>query len=254
MTTRTALTRQWRPRSASACGHSFLPEWLHSDAVVVDLGAQRGRFALQMIDRFKIRCYAVEASPYLVREIPFHERLSVFNFAVGAVDGNVPFYVSEKAYSSSLFPRTDRRMLETLNVPGKRLETFLRENRLDVIDLLKVDIEGAEVLLFDSVSDETFKRIGQIAVEFHEPQGLVSAADMKRVRRRLGRLGFRMIQFSLNSWDCLFVNQARCPMTVFRWMFFHYVVRAVRALRVARKRIRKRKAARAAVRAGEPRA
>ena len=254
MTAGTAPTRQWRPRAASVCGHSFLPEWIHPGAVVVDLGAQRGQFALQMIDRFKVRCYAVEASPCLVREIPSHERLRVFNFAVGAVDGEVPFYVSEKARSSSLFLRTDRRMLETLNVPGKRLETFLRENRLDAIDLLKVDIEGAEMLVFDSMSDETFERIGQIAVEFHEPQGLVSAAEIRRVRRRLGRLGFRMIQFSWNSLDCLFVNQARCPINVIRWMCCHYVVRAVRGLRDSRARIRGRKAARAAVRAGGPRA
>ncbi len=42
-----------------------------------------------------------------------------------------------------------------------------RRAGVDRIDLLKIDIEGAEIGMFDDCTDEELSSIGQITVEFH---------------------------------------------------------------------------------------
>jgi FkbM family methyltransferase len=227
---------RWRlPETRSIAGHTFFPKWLRPGGIVIDAGAGLGQFTHRMLDEFDVECQAIEANCHLCRNMVPHPRLHVFNLALCGTDAPIPFHLAENYESSSLFRRTNRRLLRTVTVRGVRLDTFVRARQLETIDLLKVDIEGAEIMMFESTSDETLRRIKQVSVEFHEPQRLVSRRDRRRLERRLARLGFRRIRFSLNSWDVLFVNRVQCPLTTAQRLYFHYVVRARVGLRRARK-------------------
>ena len=70
------------------------------------------------------------------------------------------------------------------------LEAFCAEHSIDRIDLVKMDIEGAELDVFDTISSLLLQRIVQMTVDFHD---FLQPADIPRIEaviRRLRREGF----------------------------------------------------------------
>jgi len=62
---------------------------------------------------------------------------------------------------------------------------------LSRIDLLKLDVEGAEYALLDTVAPDTLMRIGQLVVEFHDHcVRRFTPRDTRGIIRRLERAGF----------------------------------------------------------------
>jgi hypothetical protein len=128
-----------------------------------------------------------------------------------------------------------------IEVRGCRFETLMAQNQVDHIDLLKVDIEGAEVDLFATTCDQTLKRIQQITIEFHDFCGLISVKDVLAIRRRLERLGFYGIPFARTNGDWLFVQPHLCGIGSIRLRFAKYIVGNAMGLgRIMRRRLRRR--------------
>ena len=50
--------------------HTILPDIVSPGSIVVDCGANVGRFSLEMIRRFGCLCYAIEAAPDTFSKIP----------------------------------------------------------------------------------------------------------------------------------------------------------------------------------------
>jgi FkbM family methyltransferase len=73
--------------------------------------------------------------------------------------------------------------------PCRTLEDILDEQKIDQVDFLKVDCEGGEYVLFDSISDATLARISRIAMEFHE---LHPSHDHRRIVKRLEAAGYQV--------------------------------------------------------------
>ncbi len=71
--------------------------------------------------------------------------------------------------------------------PCHTLDDILRTQNIDRVDFLKVDCEGGEYAVFDSISDETLGRISRIVLEFHE---LHPSHDHRRIVDRLKSAGF----------------------------------------------------------------
>ena len=60
--------------------------------------------------------------------------------------------------------------------------------------MVKVDIEGSEIEVLDSCSDEFLKTIAQLTLELHDFTGQVSKAQPRVLEERLRRLGFFVIK------------------------------------------------------------
>jgi FkbM family methyltransferase len=180
--------------------------------------------------RFGCQCYAVEPNPTLWNKIPEIDRIHRFNLAISGSTGSALFDVSDNLECSHL--QGDGRPAEgaPIAVQTATLVDFARDNGLAKIDLLKVDIEGAEFDMFDSLSDEFLSGIGQIAVEFHDfIRALACDMAVARVKARLRRLGFACIVFSrANNGDVLFVNRAVYPGTPLQWFYLENVARYTR--------------------------
>ncbi|MES2983429.1 MAG: FkbM family methyltransferase [Verrucomicrobiota bacterium] len=73
--------------------------------------------------------------------------------------------------------------------PCRTMDSILDEYNVSHVDFLKVDCEGGEYSIFDSVSTETLSRISKIAMEFHE---LHPSHDHRRIVQRLREAGFRV--------------------------------------------------------------
>jgi FkbM family methyltransferase len=65
---------------------------------------------------------------------------------------------------------------------GITLETFLNTQRIELVDLLKIDIEGAEEAVFNSTRDATLCNIKQITIEFHDfVPGCISSEEVTKL-------------------------------------------------------------------------
>lgn len=208
--------------------HTFFTRDLGPDAVVVDLGANAGGFATEIVRRFGVQCHAVEPSPDLYRQIPEEDRLHKHQFAITDRDAFVPFHLSDSPESSSLYP--PGRTQGTISVPGRTFSAFLRDITTDVVTLVKIDIEGAERDLFRSTEDAVLQRVSQISIEFHDFTGLMGTDEILEIRDRLRRLGFYDIKFSASNMNWVFVQRSMSAVRGWELALARYVVRNARGL------------------------
>ena len=191
-------------------GHSICADLLTPGSGVVDLGANYGAFANATANRFQCNVYAVEASPQVFAEMPAGDLVKKFNVAICGRSGVVTLNISSNHEVSSLKQLDNWEYVNTIQVQGSSLDEFLKRESIPRVDLLKVDIEGAEIEVFRSCSDAFLRSIDQITVEFHESVGGSSKTEVKEVLHRLQALGFFVFKLSrANFSDVLFLHRRR---------------------------------------------
>jgi FkbM family methyltransferase len=194
--------------------HSFHAGSISPRSVVVDLGANVGAFADAMSHRFSCRCLAVEALPELCAAIPRRPRLEVCNVAISDADGPVSLHLSADRRCNSV----DLSVAEafgyrgTVTCDGLTLESLLERHGIAEVDLLKVDIEGAEGPMFSSTPDAVLKRVRQVSIQFHDfIVDTISHEEVRAIFARMARLGFHCLPFScvhpqMRNRDVLFIQ------------------------------------------------
>jgi FkbM family methyltransferase len=137
-------------------------------STILDLGAHIGTTLLALHVRYpEARLAAVEPDPATFRRLERNlaglQQTSLLQAAVTARDDDqVDFFPSDDAWVSGSTPSGERG--EPVTVPGRCLATLMRDLGLDYVDLLKVDIEGAEWALV-SILDE--RQFGTLVMEWH---------------------------------------------------------------------------------------
>ena len=192
--------------------HGIMTEGISNESTVIDLGAHDGTFSRQMVARFGCKVVAVDPSAEHCDRISKEaDSISVVCAAVGAASGFVNFNVCENRMSSTICPVDGEPYVRIESVKCLTLETILRSQNISRVDVLKVDVEGAEVSIFESVSDEMLRAIGQITLEFHDFCGMITSSEADAIQERLKRLGFREICLSrTNRENVLFFNPRFC--------------------------------------------
>lgn len=192
-------------------GHYIWPAPLKSDSVVIDAGAHSGQFSAEIIQRFGCKCHLIEANPILAAELSLPGAASVTHAALSAQDGSAPLHLSDNPESSSLVSNVGSSPTgRTVDVETVSLGTLMTRLGIKRIDLLKLDIEGAEFGLIDANSDDTLRQIDQLTVEFHDFQPRFSGKQLfEQARARLEALGFICVVMSFRTHgDVLFLNCA----------------------------------------------
>ena len=193
-------------------GHTFLGSSLSSTSTVLDLGANRGAFARSVRPRWGCRIHSVEPTPSLARALETAEGVEVYQTAVSEAGGELLFRVDPcNSESSSIVSRPDE---HTTAVSGTTLAALAE--RVGPIDLLKMDVEGAEVGILRSAPEPLLAAIPQITVEFHDfkPSAGISATMVRQVLRRMRSIGFHV--FVNTFWtfgDVLLVNPRLLPLS-----------------------------------------
>jgi FkbM family methyltransferase len=195
--------------------HSIHPRYLRPESVVVDLGANHGQFLNEVLGRFHCRCVGVEGNSTLASHLAENSKAQILHAVVGDGDGTATFSITENDQCStilngpavsSVIGREEVRMLS--------LQSLFAELNLDRVDVLKMDIEGAEIGALAACPDAILRRIGQLCVEFHDSLGITSFEEIRKTASRLRGLGFHWIRGTFTNYeDNLFINSALCPCT-----------------------------------------
>lgn len=141
-----------------------LPETAPS--TILDLGGHMGASVLFWRERFpEARIVTVEPNPVTFRRLQQNvgalPGVELLNVAVAKDDGPVPFFPNaQHDLGSSLWGDG-----ESVLVEGRGFRSLIAE--IGGVDLLKVDIEGAERYILDDLALQT---VGAIVGEYHDPR------------------------------------------------------------------------------------
>lgn len=219
--------------------HHFVIGLLGKESIIIDLGANRGHFSTEVINDCGATCYAIEAVPRLYQFIPESPRIRKFNLAICKADGPVIFNISSQEESGSMSALPDTMIEESIEIQGMTLKSFIEANNLKQIDLLKMDVEGAEIDLLKSIDDSTLQKIRQITVEFHDFLPYFDqSADIILIKARLKKLGFACIKYSMSCHaDVLFINRHNAGLSALEIKYMKWIDRYVRAFARGIKRL-----------------
>jgi len=205
------LWQQNPPRRAGyverLCDHTYLPRMLDSDSIIIDLGANRGEFAHELIRRSGCRVHAVEPLSCLYTHIPPSPRLTLYPIAIGGSNGRARLKVFRSRCASLLASRQNETALQEEDVDVLDLHSLLALIGAEHIDLMKVDVEGAELDMLESALSSDLERIGLMTIEFHDFIYPEQRPRVESIKGRLRSIGFRLINFSLDNTDVLFINR-----------------------------------------------
>ncbi|MEQ9461354.1 MAG: FkbM family methyltransferase [Phycisphaeraceae bacterium] len=186
--------------------HSFLSRTIKPGSVVLDLGANHAGFSTVIADRYGCRCIALEPTPRLHEGYEPHPLMTYVPAAASGTSGRARFWPMPCDQASTLVAQPEG---ESIEVECLTLRDLITRYQLDRIDLVKMDIEGAEIDFLDSASDEDLGRCDQLTIEFHDFNGLVDERDVRRVLDRLDSLGFiwaRMCPNARGFHDTMIIN------------------------------------------------
>jgi FkbM family methyltransferase len=188
------------------CDHTF---YLADDdaKIVVDLGMNKGEFSEWFVNNTNARCYGVEPVPQLYQCLPRNDRIAVLQVAVGGASGrerlSVPEHSCASLTSTGLLGESQSIEIEVIT-----LASFLRKYGLGRIDILKIDIEGAELDVLRSLDADIFANVGQMTIEFHD---FIKPGDRPAVRQILADIkdkGFFVMNFGRTHFtDVMCLNE-----------------------------------------------
>lgn len=190
-------------------GHTFSADRISRDGIVVDLGMNHGRFATEMVARYGSRIVGAEPASDLFSALPASERIQGAEVAVGGHDGVAYLSVGGDHDASILGDSSDG----VVEVDSVTLATFLERHEVGRVELLKIDIEGAEIPMFENTSDVVLDRISQMTVEFHDFLYPELKQPVAATLARLDRIFWRL-NFSLDNTDVMFIHRDVAPTAI----------------------------------------
>jgi FkbM family methyltransferase len=175
------------------------PQDLSASSVVYSMGVGEDiSFDLALIERFSLQVHAFDPTPRSVQwlqeqivppEFVFHA------YGAAGFDGNCAFLPPENPahVSHTIVKRESSR--PAIEAPMHRLGTIMKMLGHEHIDLLKMDIEGAEYeVLADMLAQRT--DVKQLLVEFHHRWPHIGVEKTKQAIRALNEAGYRIFSVS----------------------------------------------------------
>jgi len=160
-----AMTHVWLIEEYSKHGFE-----IKEKDTVIDVGAHIGLFSLfasKSCKKGKIYAFEPIKENYekLESNIKLNNLLNIqaYNTAVSKSTSKITLYQSNDESGHSKFVPTD----SPIEVTSKSLNEFFKENKIKTCDLLKLDCEGSEYEIIESLEEKYFEIIEKMIIEYH---------------------------------------------------------------------------------------
>ena len=192
------------------CSWTILPVPITAESNVLSAGAGHDiSFEKALSDRFGCRIVLLDPSPTgemtwkkFGADLPTTEFIpSALSDHEGWISLTDPLDADEGSFRSSA-PHS----ASTIKVPSLSVAGICAEKNWSRIDLLKMDVEGAEYEVIRSIIQSGIY-IGQICVEFHHGEGFSSSrSDTVTAILELRKAGYRLVHRV--HWDHTFIHRS----------------------------------------------
>ena len=158
---------------------------LNSESIVFDVGGYKGKWSEQIWEKYKPNIFIFEPIYDFASNIEGNfygnPKVKVFNCALSNKTG---VEIINSNMDGSSFFKNDKNKIE---VKIKSLDEFIKENDINFIDLMKINIEGGEYALLDHILDLNIHLIiKNLQIQFHT---FIDNAETRRnkIRNRLNQ-------------------------------------------------------------------
>lgn len=168
-------------RTASTDFYAFINVWIveeykkkgfeiDENDVVIDVGSHVGIFSIYA-SQFCRNGQIISFEPIndnfrlLQENVKLNKLANVkaFNVAVAGKKGRIKIYYNDDQAAHTIYGNGQN----YTEIDAVTLKQILDSNHIERCDLLKLDCEGAEYEILDSLPDEYFRRINRICMEYH---------------------------------------------------------------------------------------
>lgn len=174
------------------------PDRLTSSSVVYSFGIGTDiSFDLELIGRFGVQVHAFDPTPRSLKWLKSQNLprgFEVHEYGVADHDGVVEFAPPDSPEHVS-HTIVAGRGHHTVTAPVRRIPTIMRELGHSSIDLLKMDVEGAEYSVIRDLLSESV-RVGQLCIEFHHRWPQIGASQTRQAVAALRSAGYRLFHVS----------------------------------------------------------
>lgn len=166
---------------------------LGPESTVFDLGGYEGQWASDIYSMYGCRVYVFEPVPAfaerIARRFRRNPRIRVLQFGLSNETRTDRIALDQDA--SSIY----KHARESADIRLMNITEFLRNENVEIVDLMKINIEGGEYVLLEHMLDQgLITRVRDIQVQFHDfvPD---AEARMIAIQRRLAETHETTYQF-----------------------------------------------------------
>lgn len=202
--------------------HAILPSLLGTDSpIILEIGCNNAVDTLEMARQFispTVHCFEPDPRAYAAacESTAGWDCVTVHNTAIAACDGQSEFYPSTGAFagvsdwtaSGSLRRPSAHQLLhpgirfkKSINVEVRRLDTWVKEHGIELIDFVWMDVQGAEADVIEGAL-EVLPQIRFVYTEYSDLELYEGQSDLKSIAAMLS--GFRIRRRYIH--DVLFEN------------------------------------------------
>ena len=171
---------------------------LSERSVVIDLGGFEGNWASDIFAKFCCKIFVFEAVPQYASNIKKrfsnNKNIRVFEYGLSDKNSSEKMMISDEG--SSVFKSYNiGSNAEEVDVKFVDVVDFFNNEKLEMIDLIKINIEGAEYDLLDSmIANGLIEKFRSIQVQFHDfvPN---AEARMRKIQQELEKTHELTYQF-----------------------------------------------------------
>lgn len=169
------LKREVTVDTVETADWAYIGERLGPESIVYSLGVGDSiEFDLDLIARFGLTVYAFDPTPYAMQWVEDQTLPPEFVFkpwAAAAEDGSLRLYrrVNRRGKRAEVMWTADANAGDSsdyMDAPAYTIQTMMDKLGHDQVDLLKMDVEGAEYLILDGLKSVK-NPPQQLLVEFH---------------------------------------------------------------------------------------
>lgn len=202
-------------------GWTIMPEGLDSSSTIYSFGVGNDvSFDLALIQRFACNVHGFDPSPPVARWIATQDLPASYvfhDYGLGASDGEISFFAPSPR--SGMFSTSNRHRHVSnseVKLAVRTLSTIAAALGSTCIDVLKMDIEGAEYDLLPSIVQCPIP-IKQLLIEFHHRIGIGSLKDTVSGVEQLRSAGFQLFHVSETSSEFSFLHQDAAARSTDHW-------------------------------------
>lgn len=203
------IKHQWYGNSYG--GFYAMPSLLNAESVVYSIGIGKDiSFDLALIKKHRCSIHAFDPTPKSIQWIGEQKLPASFHFysyGISKQTGTDKFYLPEnpRGVSGSLVIHDDVDEKKLIEVPMKSLADITSELGHRHLGVLKMDIEGAEYDVIESIL-ETSVTIDQILIEFHDRFFDEKENKSKLLVEKMRSFGYEIFAASISYEEVSFIH------------------------------------------------
>jgi FkbM family methyltransferase len=140
---------------------------LNTNSIVFDVGGYKGEWSEKLIPKYNCFIFIFEpVKEYydiIINKFRNNKKIKVYNFGLSNEDKHIEICKDENKSSTNIMNTSNKEVIELVDISN-----FIIKNNINKIDLLKINIEGDEYNVIDSLfKNNIIKNILNIQVQFH---------------------------------------------------------------------------------------